>query len=159
MLPDPSRPTPGFKVPRQVQVEILSIDGNALARDIKDRLTEAELRSAYENRKSEFEVQPGRATCPTTSSPASPSSPRRSSGRSRRSGRVLASSLAEEKAQAEIEEKFDRIKRDVLDKFFDEYQDALDAQEEARKEGSQSLPVLPQPGDLKELAKRERLEL
>ena len=29
--PTPRRETPGFKVPRQVQVEILSIDGNALA--------------------------------------------------------------------------------------------------------------------------------
>ena len=32
VLPDPRRDTPGFKVPRQVKVEILSIDGNALAR-------------------------------------------------------------------------------------------------------------------------------
>ena len=72
VLPDPGRATPGFKVPRQIQVEILSIDGNALARGIKDKLTEAELRAAYENRKSEFQVQPV-ANCPTTSSPASPS--------------------------------------------------------------------------------------
>ena len=55
VLPDPAAQTPGFKVPRQIQVEILSIDGNALARGIKDKLTEAELRTAYENRKSEFE--------------------------------------------------------------------------------------------------------
>ena len=52
----PTRPrdTPGFKVPRQIKVEILSIDGNALARGIKDKLTEAELLSYYENRKAEF---------------------------------------------------------------------------------------------------------
>ena len=140
VLPDPSRPTPGFKVPRQVQLEVLSIDGNALARALKDQLTDAELRSAYENRKSEFEVQPGRGDLPNdlfagqpelTPTPIRPFSEVRS---------VLASSLAEEKAQAQIEEQFDRIKRDVLDKYFDEYQDALDAQEEAKKEGSQSLP-------------------
>ena len=65
VLPDPVAPTPGFKVPRQIQVEILSIDGNALARGIKDKLTEAELRTAYENRKSEFEVQPDRGELPT----------------------------------------------------------------------------------------------
>jgi len=29
-LPDPDRPTPGFKIPRQVQAEILSIDGESL---------------------------------------------------------------------------------------------------------------------------------
>ncbi len=31
VLPDPTRDTPGFKIPRQVRVEILSIDGAALA--------------------------------------------------------------------------------------------------------------------------------
>ncbi len=55
VLPDPARDTPGFKVPRQIQLEILSIDGNALARDIKDKLTEAELRAAYAGRKAEFQ--------------------------------------------------------------------------------------------------------
>ena len=54
VLPDPARETPGFKVPRQIQVEILSIDGNGLARGFMDKLTEAELRTAYENRKKEF---------------------------------------------------------------------------------------------------------
>ena len=49
------QPTPGFKVPRQVQVEILSIDGRGLSRGIQDRLSDAELRIAYENRRSEFE--------------------------------------------------------------------------------------------------------
>ena len=157
VLPDPSRPTPGFKVPHQVQVEILSIDGNALARGIKDRLTEAELRSAYENRKAEFQVQPGRGELPNdlfagqpelTPPVIRPFSDVRS---------VLASSLAEEKSQAEIEDKFDRVKQDVMDKFFEEYQDALDRQDEARKEGAKTLPELPQPGDLKDVAKREGL--
>jgi hypothetical protein len=157
VLPDPSRPTPGFKVPRQVQVETLSIDGNALARAIKDRLTEAELQTAYENRKSEFEVRPGRGDLPSdlfaghpewTPPIIQPFSDVRS---------VLASSLAEEKAQTQIEEQFDRLKHDVLDKFFDEYQDSLDAREEAKKDGARALPALPQPGHLKELAKRENL--
>ena len=71
VLPDPARDTPGFKVPRQIQVEILSIDGNALAAGIKDKLTEAELRAAYENRKSEFQERVRAAR--STSSPASPS--------------------------------------------------------------------------------------
>ena len=30
VLPDPARDTPGFKIPRQIRVEILSIDGDAL---------------------------------------------------------------------------------------------------------------------------------
>ena len=55
-LPNPERPTPGFKIPRQIQVEILSIDGEALSRGIKDRLTEAELRTYYENRKADLKL-------------------------------------------------------------------------------------------------------
>jgi len=55
--PDPSRATPGFKIPRQIRVESLSIDGAALMREIRDKLPESELRSYYENRKSEF-IQP-----------------------------------------------------------------------------------------------------
>jgi peptidyl-prolyl cis-trans isomerase D len=156
VLPDPSRPTPGFKVPRQVQVEILSIDGNARARAFKDQLSDAELRTAYENRKSEFEVQPGRGDLPNdlfaghpelTPPVVRPFSDVRG---------VLASTLAEEKAQADVIEKFERVKKDVLDPFFDKYQDALDEQEEAKKQGSQPGP-LPTPSDLKDVAKREGL--
>ena len=53
-LPEPTRETPGFKVPRQIKVEILSIDGALLARTLQEKLTEAELRTYYENRKAEF---------------------------------------------------------------------------------------------------------
>ncbi len=139
VLPDPSRPTPGFKVPRQVQVEIFSIDGNALARGIKDGLTEAELRTAYENRKSKFEIHPMRGDLPNdlfaghpelTPPVIQPFSDVRS---------VLASQLAEEKAQNLIVDKFEKIKKDVLDPFFDQYQDALDRQEEAKKQSSASI--------------------
>ena len=56
VLPNPASETPGFKIPRRVQLEILSLDGNALARGLRDKVTEAELRSYYENHKSEFEV-------------------------------------------------------------------------------------------------------
>ncbi len=138
-------------------METLSIDGNALSRAIKDLLTDAELRTAYENRKSEFEVQPGRADLPNDLFAGQPELTPPAVRPFAEVRSILASSLAEEKAQAEIEEKFDRIKRDVLDKFFDEYQDALDIREEAKKEGSKSLPPLPEPGDLEELARREKL--
>ncbi len=156
VLPDPSRPTPGFKVPRQVQIEVLSIDGNAKARAIKDGISDAELRTAYENRKSDFEVKPGPRDLPTdlfaghpelTPPVIQPFSEVRS---------ILASSLAEDKAQAEIVDKFEKLKKDFLDPFFDEYQDALDNQEEAKKQGAAPAP-LPSPGDLKDVAKREGL--
>ena len=57
-LPAPVRETPGFKVPRQIDIEVVSIDGNALARGIMDKLTEKELQTAYENRKKDFPAPP-----------------------------------------------------------------------------------------------------
>ncbi len=45
VLPDAARETPGFKIPRRDQLEILSLDGHALARGQRDKVTEAELRS------------------------------------------------------------------------------------------------------------------
>jgi peptidyl-prolyl cis-trans isomerase D len=156
VLPDPSRPTPGFKVPRQVQLEVLSIDGNALVRSYKDRVTESELRTAYENRKSEFPVLRDPGDLPDdlfaghpelTPPPIRPFEEVRS---------TLAAALAEDKAQAEVVERFEKVKKEVLDPFFDQYQDAMDNQEEARKQGS-AVPPLPSPPDLKEVAPRERL--
>lgn len=156
VLPDPSSPTPGFKVPRRVQVEVLSIDGAARARAIKDQIAEAELRTAYENRKSEFPAlrRPDDlpddlfADHPELTPPTiRPFADVRAS---------LAASLAEEKAQAEIVERFEKVKKDVLDPFFDSYQDALDEREEAAKQGTPR-GALPTPSDLKVVAQRAEL--
>ncbi len=158
VLPDPTSPTPGFKIPRQIQVEILSKDGNALRRQIQDKLTEDELRAAYENRKNEFPMpHQGRddlpddlfADAPELTPPAlRPFAEVRS---------ILSASIAEKKAQEQIDALFDQLKRDDLDKFYDAYQDALDAREEAKKEGEKKLPELPEPASLESLAKREGL--
>jgi peptidyl-prolyl cis-trans isomerase D len=159
ILPDPARETPGFKVPRQVQIEILSIDGNALARTIKDKLTEAELRTAYENRKSEFRERskvPGDqlpddlfAGQPELTPPIlKPYSEVRA---------TLATSLAEEKAQAEIVDKFTKIKEDVLFPAANQYAAASDELAEAKKQGTKTQVVLPTLADLKDVAQREGL--
>ncbi len=81
VLPDPGRETPGFKVPRQVQVEILSIDGNALQRGIRDKLTETDsaLITKITSRSSRFPT-----SCPRICSPTSLISRLRSSSRSRK---------------------------------------------------------------------------
>ncbi len=159
VLPDPDRVTPGFKIPRQVQVEILSIDGNAKARGIKDQLTEQELRTAYENRKSEFEVRgnPERGDLPTDIFADQPelTPPVIKSFDEVRP--ILASALAEEKAQAAIIDQFTRITDDVLIPFANQYQTALMDIEEATKSGSKAKVLLPEPTDLKEVAKKEGL--
>jgi len=154
VLPNPESDKPGFKIPRQVVVEILSIDGNALLQGIKDQLTEAELQSYYENRKSEFK-KPSEfpdeifAGHPELTPPQIlPFSEVRS---------YLATTLAEEKAQAEIVAKFTDIKDEVMNRFADSYHDALDAIEDAKKQGQTVTTKLPKATDLKEIATKAGL--
>lgn len=154
VLPDPTRETPGFKVPRQVQVEYLSIDGNAKARAYRDALTEADLRSYYENHKAEFKVPSDlpddlfadapELTPPTIQSFAEVRD-------------LLTPRLAEEKAQEEINEVFNRLRDEVMIPFADEYLAALDDQEEAKSRGEADKIVFPEPLDLKALAEKEKI--
>lgn len=153
VLPDPTRETPGFKIPRQIQLEILSVDGNALARGLKDKLTVAELKTAYENRKSDFKV---RSELPDDLFAGQPelTPPVVRSFEDVRS--VLAAGVAEERAQSEIVDRFAKIKDDVLIPFADRYANALDEIDLAKKEGrSTKKAALPEPESLKDLATRE----
>ncbi len=154
-LPDPERPTPGFKVPRQIQVEILSVDGEALSRGIKDRLTEAELRTYYENRKADLKLpselpedlfQDRPDLTPPLVQSFSEARP------------YLANSLAEERAHAEIVAKFERIKGDVMIPFADKYLEAADEIAEAQKQSQTPKVELPKPELLKTVAEKEGLE-
>ncbi len=152
-LADPASETPGFMAPRRIRVEVLSIDGNALARSIKDKLTESELRSAYENRKSEY---PEPSELPTDLFGGQPelTPPVLKPFTDVRA--VLAAAVAEDRAQAEIVEKFTKIKDDMLIPF-DEYLTAVDELEEAKKQNPKATKVLPTPPSLRELAEREPL--
>jgi peptidyl-prolyl cis-trans isomerase D len=156
VLPDPASETPGFKIPRRVQLEILSLDGNALARGLNDKLTEAELRSYYENHKQEYEVPLGLpedlfAEQPDLTPPiVQPFADVRA---------LLAPRLAEERALGEIQERFARIKEAEMIPFADKYLGALDELEETKKQSgaAHSEGSLPQPNDLKPVADREGL--
>ncbi len=59
LLPDPLRVAPGFKVPRKIKVEFVSIDSVDLARKIEAKLPEAEVMTYYEGRKKEFPMDLG----------------------------------------------------------------------------------------------------
>jgi hypothetical protein len=157
VLPDSARETPGFKVPRKIQFEILSIDGNALARSIKDKLTEAELRTAYENHKPEYPRRPGPTDLPVDLFAGSPELTPPTLRSFDEVRNELAIALAEERAQAEISEKFGKIKDEVLIPFADKYVAVLDEIEEAKKQGVTPTARLPVPDGLKELAQREGL--
>jgi peptidyl-prolyl cis-trans isomerase D len=153
VLPDPASETPGFKAPRRIRVEILSIDGNALARSIKDKLTEAELRTAYENRKSEY---PEPSELPTDLFGGQPelTPPILKPFNDVRS--FLAVALAEDRAQAQIAETFTKIKDEVFIPFADEYLTAVD-ELEAEKQNPKAVKALPTAPPAKELAQREGL--
>jgi len=155
VLPDPNRETPGFKVPRQVQVEYLSIDGNAKARAYRDTLTEADLRSYYENHKTEFKVPSDLPDDLFAGAPELTPPVIQSFAEVRD---ILAPRLAEEKAQEEINEVFNRLRDEILIPYADEYLSALDEQEEAGKHGGSADKVdFPEPLDLKALAEKEKI--
>lgn len=154
VLPDPASETPGFKVPRQVQLEILSLDGNTLARRLRDQLTDAELKPYYENHKTEFEV-PSELPKDLFADQPDLTPPGIQSFADVRG--ILAPRLADEKAQAEIQDKFDSIKNNEMLPFVDKYLAALDEQEDTKNQAKASQIILPTPDDLKSAADREGL--
>ncbi|WP_406700296.1 hypothetical protein V5E97_15905 [Singulisphaera sp. Ch08] len=154
VLPDPTRDTPGFKIPRQVRVEILSIDGAALAKSIESRLTEAELRTYYENHKAEYKKTSELPDDLFANDPrALLTPPQVQSFEDVRA--FLPATIAEEKAQAEIVEKFGKLKDEAMIPFADSYHDALDEISEAKKQGEKTSATLPKLNELKDLAKAE----
>ena len=155
--PDPNRPTPGFKVPREIKVEILSIDGQSLAASIKDKLTEAELRTYYENRKAEFKTPsefPDQVFADDSENKLTP--PQVQSFAEVRP--YLSTSLADEKAQAEIVEKFERIKNDSMIPYADKVLALIDDAEDAAKQGRTNDASIPEPENLKAVADKEGLQ-
>ncbi|WZO96296.1 hypothetical protein EP7_003287 [Isosphaeraceae bacterium EP7] len=153
-LPDPSSETPGFKVPRQIQAEILSIDGAALARQIRPTLTDAELRVSYDGRKDEFAI-PSELPAEIFKDGADLTPVLYQSFDEVKDG--LANSLAEEKAQADISAKFTALKDEVLIPFADKYQEAIDEIKDAQKNGETPTTTLPKPADLEPVAKKAGL--
>jgi peptidyl-prolyl cis-trans isomerase D len=153
--PDPSSPTPGFKIPRRVKVEILSIDGEALMRSIKDQITEADLLATYEARKQEFSIRselPDDIFGPTVA----PLPPLVQSFADIRP--YLHNTLAEERMKAEIQAKFTKLSDEEISPFAEEYADVLDKVNEAKEKGRTANVSLPEPKSLKEAAQKAGLD-
>jgi peptidyl-prolyl cis-trans isomerase D len=158
VLPDADRDTPGFKIPRKIRVEILSIDGTALERGIQDKLTDAELRTYYENHKADYRAfsefpddifanDPKGLLTPPLIRPFD------------EVRQAIALSLAAEKAHADISERFTRIKDEVIDPFTDVYGSAQEKLTDAKRQNQTANVKLPTPDDsLKAAAKKEGLE-
>ena len=117
-------------------------------RGIRDKITEAELRAAYENRKAEFQERPNYRRPFRRSARAAPPVIRPFADvRSE-----LALALGEERAQAEIIDQFTKIKDDVLFRLSKSYAQAAEEIEETKKQGTKPKTELPISPDLKELA-------
>jgi len=154
VLPDPDRDTPGFKIPRQVRLEILSIDGAALSKAIEAQLTEDELRTYYENHKTDYRKTSELPDDLFANDPrATLTPPLLQSFEDVRP--FLPATVAEERAQAEIVEKFAKLKDDAMIPFADSYHEALDEINEAKKLKETPTATLPKPNDLTAPAKAE----
>lgn len=151
VLPDPARDTPGFKVPRKVKLEVLTADVPAIARAIQAKLTEAELKAYYDAHRSDFAVVGALPVDLFKDDPKAEKTPQFYTPFSAvKEG--LAVSIARERAQEEVTDKFDRITKDV-DDFFDKYSDAVQSNDEAKKEGTGKAVELPRPTMLADLAR------
>lgn len=150
VLPDPTSETPGFKVPRQVQVEFVSIDASARAREIRDKLTDAELQAYYENHKNEFKV-PTELPEDLFADAADLTPPTIQPFAEVRT--LLASRLADEKAQEAVNDVFNRIRDEELIPYADAYLSMLDE----KAESPNAKVEAPAEVDLKALAQKEGL--
>lgn len=175
-LPSPTSPTPGFKIPRQVHVEYVMADGAAIAKAIREKLTEEEIQASYESRKSEFVLPPlevlpeslfaddpknDNTPPPAKASDASIEVTADTSPRYRPLSEVRAyieTELSQERAREQIDRKFEPV-RDVMLDFADNYNEVLEEQKEAKAAGSKPTRSLPSRPDLKRIAAKEGLEL
>jgi len=156
-LPDPARKTPGFKVPRQVRLEILSIDGEALQKAHEARLTEDELRTYYENHKTQYKINTGLPDDIFANDPrALLTPPQYQTFEDLRT--ILPASVAEEKATNEILEKLTKLKDEGMSQFADDYQNAIDEIADAKKDGVKTDATIPKLNDIKPMAKTEGFE-
>ncbi len=151
-LPDPNRDTPGFKIPREIKVEVVSIDGAAVAKGIREKLTETELKTYYESRKDQFtrpnefppdifkDDEKGLLTPPQYLPFAEVKD-------------ALAEALSRERAGEQISDKLEKFRADVIDKFSDEYHDAVSDNADAKKNGEKETATVPTASSLADAAK------
>jgi peptidyl-prolyl cis-trans isomerase D len=141
-LPDPDRDTPGFKTPRQVEVEYVMVDQEGLAEGYEESLTDEQLRAYYEAHKDDFRPQP--PELPRDLFAGAPElTPHEEDPFAEARARVRTA-LADEKAREEVARIFDEVREEVMDPFLDRLDEAAQANDEAREAGRDTKP-LPEP--------------
>lgn len=175
-LPDPVRPTPGFKIPRKIQVEYVFTDGEALAREIRTHLTDKDIKEYYESRKSDFTLPPllalpetifegdaknERTPPPAKAANAAPETVPDTSPRYQPLSEIrvrLEDELAHERAHEIIMRKFETVKEVMLD-YSDKYAAAADENKEAKNRGETASKSVAAKVDLGPVASKEGLAL
>lgn len=132
LLPDPLRVAPGFKVPRKIKVEFVSIDAADLARKIRAELPEGEVEAYYETKKKEFPMDLGLPVDLFLNEP-NLTPPRYLPFAEQKE--AMTAALAREKAEEQVGDTIAKVRDEVVDSYADQYLDAEANIAEAKKEG------------------------
>ncbi len=152
LLPDPVRIAPGFKVPRKIKVEFVSIDSAEVTRKIKANLPEAEVMTYYEGRKKEFPMDGGLPADLFLNEP-NLTPPRYLPFSVQQE--AMTNALARERADEEVADLFAKVRDENVDAYADKYLDAQAEIADAKKAGRATTDVeQPKFEDLAAVAKK-----
>ena len=132
LLPNPDRVAPGFKIPRKIQVEYVSINAAEIARQIREQLPEAEVAAYYETKKKDFPLDLGLPPDLFLGEP-NLTPPRYLPFAEQKD--VMTAALAREKADEQVIDTLGNVRDEVVDPYTDAYLDAEAEVAEAKKEG------------------------
>jgi peptidyl-prolyl cis-trans isomerase D len=154
VLPDRKRDTPGFMAPRRVRAEYISIDGAAISKALKAKLTEKELRAAYDARKSELPIMPTGLPDNLFVADSDPKAARATHDPFYEIRPYIETLVADEKAREAINRVLGEVKDKEILNFSEKYANVVDSNKESKRNAP-----LPMPGDLlKQAAKTIAIE-
>lgn len=146
MPPDPTRDSPGFRIPRQVITEYVTVDSRAIEDRVRAQLTDEELRAHYKEHEKEFPApfrelplnlfagDPDAKLTPRTIEPF------------QEVREEVLGALAELRANEEVDRQFAAIRDDVMAEFIERYDDVVDRNLDAKERGA-AAEALPRPVD------------
>ena len=156
LLPDPDRIAPGFKIPRKIKVEFVSINAADLARQIKEKLPEAEVAAYYDSKKKEFPMDLGLPADLFLGEP-NLTPPRYLPFAEQKD--AMTAALAREKADEQVADILGNVRDEVVDSYTDAYLDAEAEVADAKKEGRTTDGIkYPELVDLDAVAKKYNLQ-
>lgn len=143
-LPDPERDSPGFKIPRRVQVEYLIVDEESARRKYESELSAEQVRRYYEEHKTEFPAPPRELPVNLFAGDKDAKLTPRTTDPFSEVSTLVRERLAAEKAGEDVEKVFEAAREQVIDPFSDTYEQAEEQNETAREQGKAAV-ALPKP--------------